>query len=665
MPGAIAAAAVWVGETLLSLGASAAVAAFAVAATPALINAAISVGLSLGAGLLFRPGQPGQQPTVTPSSGQQLIRQAVPPRWKSFGTVRLSGPCFWFDADVKGFGPTSELYVGVALNQGRIDSFVSYHIDEAQVTINGSGVVQTAPYNTGISTRILTHLGVPTETAYSQIASASAFNIANVRGDGVASMLGIFENFSAAADQQMNYPNGAPRFRATINASVVWDPRVAAQNLIDSTTWGWSENPVICLLNYLLDADGYAIPYARVSGNLAEWKAAADICDERVPSINAGGYEKRYRLALTYLLTDRPADVVARFLSTCDGRCWQKRDGSIGVAVGRFVQPTVTLSDSAILEYDLALGQDPLSAVAGVRARYMSPAHDYREQDADPYPTGAIVMELGDERVASLDLTAVPSHSQARRLMKRQAVREAADWRGSIRTTAAGFRAFDQRYINVVITDLGVSETFEVGKFTFDPVQLQCTLEIASVGSEIDAWDPTTEEGTAASQPILIAWQSPSFNGVTGDLSGYSVRQIIPGGPIAVSGDQVRLTFNGPGFGGGSDIVAHVAIVPRSGSTADGTTTPTEVTFAGAHGYTLLGNQQITSDWVTFPITPGTDYLVVADVTSGPGRTSSSGDGYYLTAGATTWNTASGGSSPSLNSSSDIMLETVETRANG
>lgn len=593
---AVAAALFTAGTTAFAV--TSAVVAFAV-------STAISVGLSLAAAMIFRPGQ--SQQSVKPSDGQQTIRQPVPPRWKSYGTVRLAGPVWWYATNAA----NGQFHLGLALNQGRIGGIVSYHIDEATVVIDGSGNVTTSPYS-GVTTKILTRLGEPTETAYSEI--STAFGVDDVRGDGVASILGIFDNFVDAETQLKNYPNGIPRLRATIDASVAWDPRDPAQSRTDESTWEWSENPVVCLLDYLLMVDGFAIAWSRIEPNLAQWIEAMNICDERVLSIVAGGHENRYRIAGTFLFTDRPADVVARFLSTCDGRCWQKRDGSIGIIVGRFTRPTVSIADRDIISYDLTCGQDPISAVAGIRAQYMSPADDYREQDAEPWPDGETVMELGEDRVAAIDLTWVPSFSQARRLMKRQALREAASWRGTIRTTLAGLRAIDQRFVNLEVTELGVAETFEVGGFSIDMASMEVSLEVLAVGSAIDEWDADAEEGEPAGQAVTTAMLMPLT--VDGGVIGHnmlSLRNYLPASVISAYGAQLRVTISS---GGNDASVDGVSIVPHS-SAANGTTTPTRITFSGANGFVLASGEQITSDWIDFDIDPGIAYLVTIDATQG------------------------------------------------
>lgn len=452
------------------------------------VNLALGVGLALFTAALSRPDTP---PLPTPSDGQTEIRQPLSPRVKSYGTVRVSGTVWWLDAIA------DTLYLGLALNHGRIAEYLSFHIDENEVDINGSDEVTTTPYAAN-GVFLHSRLGAASETKYSEI--LSDFGVDDVRGDGVASILAVVEHPATAAAYQNTYPNGRPTIRATIKASVVWDPRESAQDRQTETTWEWSDNPIICLLNYLLSSDGYGIPWERVEPNLQQWKDAADVCDEMVP-LAAGGSAARYRIAGTYRLTDAPADVVAKFCSTCDGRLWVKRDGSVGVAVGKFVAPSVTITNAQILGYSgLMRGQDPVRAIQGVRAEYMSPNHDYREHEAEPWPTGEDVLALGEDRTAALDLLWVPSPSQARRLMKRAYVRTQARWQGTIYTNLAGMRAIDERYINVQIDEIGVNESFEVGRITLHPGAEDgpaCEIQILSVDASIDAWDETTEEGDA------------------------------------------------------------------------------------------------------------------------------------------------------------------------
>lgn len=595
----------------------------------------VGLGLSLAAGALQqRPG--GGSAAIKPSDGQQEIRQAVPPRIKSYGRVRITGAVWWLEANSSGV-----LHQGQAVNQGEIDAFEEYFVDDAQVAVT-AGSITTAPYSTLASggKEFLTRLGEATETAYAEI--EAEFDVADVRGDGVATLLGIFDNFIDSETQFENFPKGRPTLRVTIRASKVWDWRDAAQDREDPTTWGWSENEVVCRLNYLMDADaGMGIPWARFEDNIAEWTAAADVCDEQALSVAAGGVEDRYRIALTYALTDRPADVLKRFEAASDGRTWQRRDGSIGCSVGVFTTPSVTIPSRHIIAYDFTRGQDRLASVAGIRAQYMSPGNDYREQDAEPWPDGETVLALGEDRTAALDLTTVPSHGQARRLMKRAYLRANAGWRGTIRTNLFGLKAIDERFINVTIEELGIETSFEVSKLTLDLARNEVQLELVEVTAAIDEFDAATEEGDAAGQTVSTAFESPQTLEIPKADGSY--RSVISGVELVASGNQSRFVFGGEPTVGFT--VSHASVVPRSGSTDDGTATPTEITFNGASGFSVAAGEQIVSDWIDFPIALGTDYLVIVDFSGGEATFNGGSTTYYLNSNTWDQQTVAGTSS--------------------
>lgn len=427
-----------------------------------LVNAAIGVGLNLLAGRLLA----GRSPELKPSDLQSPIRQAVPPRIRSYGRVCIAGAVFWRDA----IASTHILYLGFLLNHGRIGGFSRYIIDNNTVAIDGSGVVTTAPYS-GVATTILTRLGLATETAYSQL--SSAFGYTNVRGDGVASALFLHTNFGDVSTQTQDYPNGIPQDKVVIDASVVWDWRDTAQSRTDSTTWQTSSNPVVCALDYLMHADGFAIAWEKITANIAQWTAAADACDELL------GEETRYSLSFTYDYTQRPGDVLAQILRSCDGKVWPRTDGTMGISVGAFVQPSVTIRSRDVVGYRISYGQDRLASIAGVRAQFKSVGLGYVETDAEPWPDVDTVLALSEDRVVNLTLTMVPSEAQARRLMELEYLRQTSPRRLTLTTTLGGMKALDERWVHVSLPERSIDIDGEVLDTTIDLENGRVTLEIA------------------------------------------------------------------------------------------------------------------------------------------------------------------------------------------
>jgi hypothetical protein len=82
-------------------------------------------------------------------------------------------------------------------------------------------------------------------------------------------------------DQQGDFPNGLPTPSAVIDAQLIYDPRDVGQTQGDKSTYVFSDNPILCLLAYLTDANGgMGLDYARfIEPTIDFWKAAADECD--------------------------------------------------------------------------------------------------------------------------------------------------------------------------------------------------------------------------------------------------------------------------------------------------------------------------------------------------------------------------------------------------
>jgi len=107
---------------------------------------------------------------------------------------------------------------------------------------------------------------------------------------------------------------------------------------------------------------------------------------------------------------------------------------------------------------------------------------------------------------------------------------------------------------------------------------------------------------------------STTFTTTTDAWAEYSLRQVIESANISASGGRVRVTFESGAAEGAS--VDNVSIVERSGSTANGTETPTELLFSGSSGFSITANTTITSDWLVFDIDETKDYIIIIDFSS-------------------------------------------------
>lgn len=151
-----------------------------------------------------------------------------------------------------------------------------------------------------------------------------------------------------------------------------------------------------------------------------------------------------------------------------------------------------------------------------------------------------------------------------------------------------------------------------------------------------------------------------------GGNDGFSFRDVctITAGALG----QVRCTFKcATGSTFGAD---HCAIGISTGSASNTTATPVELTFAGAHGFSLTSAQTITSDWVNLSGFTSSDKLIVIVDFSGTGGGANAFDGtsatpVYVSGSPTASYNAASPAGFSLISSTYALVASIETQAGG
>lgn len=465
---------------LTSIGASGAALGILVPAIVGVIQIGVSVGLSYLASSLFRPDPP------KPQDVQTSVKNPVAARIRHYGRVKASGP--WAFIESK----NGNLYKVIALGTGQLDAIEECWIDDNLVTVNGSGVVTSAPYNS--KAEIRTRIGLSTETSYTQLtAQFPEWDIAH-RGDGVSSLFAIQK--AVGSDKITTiFPNILNTlYRVVARGSIVYS--------LGTSTNIWSENAADIIRDYITHADGMRLPASIVNTPLAAagWLAAYNRCNEAVP-IKAGGTEKRYRIWGSYQLDERPADVLARMTAACDGRLVPTSDGGLTLDIGTWTEPTVTLDADAITGFsEVARGRDVLTTANIIRATYLSPFHDYQSTDADQWIDEDDVALRG-EIAADKQFNMAPSHGQARRLMKLEAYRANPSWVGVFQCNLRALACFGKRFVRITYPLFGINEVFEIQDFRFNigngGILTGVSLQVQSMPSTAYDWDAATEEGTA------------------------------------------------------------------------------------------------------------------------------------------------------------------------
>lgn len=476
------------GFSTLGLGATAAT----IAAGATLL--AVGAGLSFLATAFFAPKQP------KPSDGQIIIKQSAAPRFRLYGRGKVGGVLQF--ANVK----QGYFHRVVAMGSGEIDAVEEHWIDDQLVTLDGAGLVTQAKYIQGGTSRVRieNRLGTVSPAVYADVAGAfPALWTADHLGKAIPSAHVRLQQVKAEKITDMFPQLGNTAYRQVQRGAKV--PGVAAGAI---TAAAWSDNAARVILDYLIHPDGLGLAQAWIEAEIATWETAIAECADAIP-LKAGGTEPRWRIWNAYNFAERPADVLARFLQACDGQIYPTPNRGLALKVGKWTAPTVTVDDAAIVAFsEIGRSRDLLSTANVVRAEFTSPDHDYQETDAQPWIDTADVAERGEHRI-DLKLYPVPSHAQARRLMKLAAYRANPNWTGTLTCNLRALPVMGERFITVRIAELGIDETFEIQgaprlMIEDGTILAGIQIDVQSLPAAAYDWDAATEEGAGPGEPAEI-----------------------------------------------------------------------------------------------------------------------------------------------------------------
>ncbi|QDC11284.1 fibronectin type III domain-containing protein [Oceanicola sp. D3] len=483
----------------------------------------LSVGLNYLVTALTRPNFEAPRPSARMANYAQPVVYA---EW-CFGRVRKGGPLGFTGAakndDIVTGRSGWKRHYSPILAAHPISGIVQHYLDERLVEVDADGTVTTEPMDGYY--RIRPFYGASDQVADAELVNAfdeitSAHDFKGLSGAHIWARRPPAEDFTEI------YPNGREGAYTPVfdGHSQIYDPR-------DDTT-GFTRNAALILAYWLGELMGQPL----FDGIADE----ADVCDQIVTDRD-GETQPRWRIDGT-ISDDMDFEAQrAQLAAACDAFIFEGPDGKVGFRVGRYIEPTVTLTDADFLSLELTetrYGSDTPSAVAGI---YISPDNAWREA-----PSGEYVIDNTIRRnVEQPELLMVSSHNQASRLNKRIGRMKHAKYRLSGSLNLVGYRVVGQRFVRVQLAALGIDEVFEVGELwrnanhTFD-------LSAVSVEEDDFAFDAAQEEpeppefGDVAPAP---AEDEPSGLAAT-VISGVGIQYTwVPG--EEVSGARLRIRKKG------------------------------------------------------------------------------------------------------------------------
>jgi hypothetical protein len=381
---------------------TAAAAAGLVAFTGSLTTFALTTfAKSLVAQVLIGALTKGKQPDLTREAQdlKRTLRSSIEPRRFVYGRARVGGPIVYAGSA----GNKNEfLHLVIPLHHGEFDAVEEVYLNDLLSTDDRfDGLV-----------RINTHLGTASQTADADLLAESADWTANHRLRGVGYIYLRLKHDNTA------FASGIPNPSAVIRGRKVYDPRTG--------TTGWSNNPALCVLDYLtgtIPIEAGTEPIG-IGADLATeididtFIAAANVCDESV-ALKAGGTHVRYTLDGVVETDASPAAVMEQLLTACAGTLIYT-GGVYRLFVGAATPATHTITADMLrgpVRYRPYGSKRDTSN--GVRGTFIDSQNAYEAADF-PAQTSAtyIAEDGGEERWMDLALPYTLDSVRAQRLAK-------------------------------------------------------------------------------------------------------------------------------------------------------------------------------------------------------------------------------------------------------
>lgn len=249
------------------------------------------------------------------------------------------------------------------------------------------------------------------------------------------------------------YPNGVPKVTALIEGKKVYDPR--------SQQTAWSDNPVLCLYNYLRNSDFGA----DLSGDLFDINQiedAADFCDENVTI--GGVTRKRYSCNGVISTQDSVRTNIKKILSCMKGKM-VFINGKFKILPKRYLDPhdTVLNEDMIIGDFIISNKNPRQVAFNEVRGNFVSAEANYVKMEYPPQKNTSYQTDDGDRYRKNLDLPMTTDIHQAQRLAKLTLIDSRRERTLKTTINARGLDYAIGDTINVTNSALGITnQTYEI-----------------------------------------------------------------------------------------------------------------------------------------------------------------------------------------------------------
>jgi hypothetical protein len=411
----------------------------------------------------FSAGQQGY--SLRGESGAALDHQVI------YGEARVGGARVYDSAT----GDSNQyLHRVLAFAGHEVDSYQEIYLNDEVVTVDAVTFLVTSPEQYAGKVRIKQYIGTSGQAADpSLIADTASLALDEGRWTADHKLSGIAYLYVRFEYDANAFPNGVPSVSAKIRGKKVFNP-------VTSTT-AWSDNPALCIRDYLTSDYGLNQPAGRIDDTLVA--IAVGVCNQTVES------ESRYTCNGAFRTGAAPSDILTNLLTSMGGLLWYGQ-GKWRMKAAAWSAPTVSFDEddlrSAISLSTRHSRRDNFNSVKGV---FAGDDTDWQPTDYPEVTDPAFL--VADNNVPNVLDFPLPFTSSS--LTAQRVARIALNRNREQLTFSASFgmRAFQVQvgdFINITNTRFGwTNKAFEVVEWTFGltdglDIQINMTLREISEG---------------------------------------------------------------------------------------------------------------------------------------------------------------------------------------
>ena len=332
------------------------------------------------------------------------------------------------------------------------------------------------------------------------------------------------------------YTNGFPKITAVIKGKRLYDPRQdstataysgsGSQSIDDPSTWEYSNNSAVCLLNYMLD-DRIGLGESLDAFDATSLKASMDDCDVDI-SLSGGGTQKKYTCDGIIDSKNSHKANIQNILTSMNGQLLYS-GGKYHVKSYQYETPhsQVVTEDMIIGNIDIATKASRRSLYNRVKGKFVSEEDNYvmTEYPAQIYYTAGTTtkqfeIDDGETLYHEYNLPMTTNNVRAQRLARLTMLRSRMQSTIKFTTNAKGLLYTVGDNIKVTNSTLGITEkVYQIQRLNVRPdaekgltvsIEAKENVEDFYNWSETDALDFTSGltvslfDGTVSAPTNLI-----------------------------------------------------------------------------------------------------------------------------------------------------------------